>query len=257
MTTDNKTYYRLSASLKDPDNPTSVVLENMDGSKVSPHIQNLIAMCLQEQAEQREYVYIAKTTKPEQHGYKVGRTKDLSRRERELGMQIVLTIPCDVWGDFSATKLESILHELYDCAGLRINREWFDLTWWDIELLRASYRDGFNYAQKQNFFYFFQEATRRFKLSYPTTSPLLIKAIMRGLLRFWKKDSEPTARICLTYVVRRLFVEGYIPESLYRYAIEETIFWEHDNWYEKHIRPIEKTFEEAVAEYLNNELAAP
>ena len=39
MTTDNKTYFRLSASLQDPENPTSVVLEYMDSSKVSPHIQ--------------------------------------------------------------------------------------------------------------------------------------------------------------------------------------------------------------------------
>jgi hypothetical protein len=251
MITDNKTYYRLSASLQDPKNPTNVLLENMDGSRVYPEIQKVLGLYLQKQAEQRDYLYIAKTYKPKMEGYKVGRTKDLSRRERELGLQVALAIPCDTWSDFSASNLEYILHKLYGCAELRITGEWFSLTWWDIELIRVTFREQMSIKQKVDCFLAFLDASDDSKYDFSFKDENHTPRKLQYCLRLWEGDSELGTKIYSVYTMRRLSLKGYIPENLYRYAIEELIFLQQNKWHEQHIRPLEKTFEKAVEEYLS------
>jgi hypothetical protein len=252
MTTDNKTYYRLSASQPTPDNPAEVVLEYMDGSKVRPHTQKWLGLCLQEQAEQREYVYIAKTYKPEQQGYKVGRTKNLTRRERELGLQAALVIPCDVWHDFSATYLESFLHELYNLAGLHITREWFDLNWWDIELVRIFFQDLTSFKEQEYSFLAFYQGKEYLRDLLSKNLSSDTNKILRYLIYLWNKQIETGKRIFIVYLIRHLVVSGSVPPNLFRYAAEHLIYLQQQKqWSSKHIRPIEKTFEEAVEEYLS------
>jgi hypothetical protein len=251
MTTDNKTYYRLSTSPSTLDNPAEVVLEYMDGSKVRPHTQKWLGLCLQEQAEQREYVYIAKTYKPEQQGYKVGRTKNLTRRERELGLQVALVVPCDVWHDFSAIYLESFLHELYNLAGLRITREWFDLNWWDIELVRIFFQDLTSFKEQEYSFLAFYQGVGYLRELLTKNLNADTNKVVRNSLNLWNKQIEVGKRIFIVYLIRHMVVAGRVPPSLFRYAVEHLMYLEQQQWSSNHIRPLEKTFEEAVEECLS------
>jgi hypothetical protein len=227
MTTDNTVYFRLSGQVYRGRSIHNVKLENMDGSKVAPILQREIAKMLNRQAQLREYVYIAESYNPEQSGYKVGKTKDIERRERELDVDIIFNIECDTWGNASGLVLEKLLHELYTFAGLRILGEWFDLTWWDIELLRIffkSYPYGDAMDEKVDQIMAFKKAVDGLQPIYHLDDVINTKSALKRYLGLWDKTYQLHEQICIVYLVRRLVSSGCIPETIFRFAAENIIF---------------------------------
>ncbi len=109
-----------------------------EGQTVPPAIAKTLGQSLVDTALGKSYVYISE---PREDGAcKIGRTEDLARRAKELGVEFQHTIECDLYGEKSSSVVESELHKFFSEA--RLDGEWFDLLEADIWLLKIAFTSG-------------------------------------------------------------------------------------------------------------------
>jgi len=101
---------------------------DMDGNPLQPHEAHKVGNALVETAMGKSYVYIGK--REIDGAYKIGRTEDIDRRQRELGITFETVFECDLYGDHSSVKLEAAFHKFFEED--RLDGEWFKLSASDL-----------------------------------------------------------------------------------------------------------------------------
>jgi hypothetical protein len=111
----------------------SAYIQNIDGSNVEPEAARTICNKIEATANTPAYVYVGYDKWNE--CYKIGWSRDPEKRGQRLGIDILFTYECELWGKYSARKFECLLHYLFKQAQTHLEGEWFNLQAWDVWLL--------------------------------------------------------------------------------------------------------------------------
>ena len=250
MKNGKKTYFRVCLVTYDDSDESEMFAEYIDGTKIDPELQIVMGEALIEQAETHEYVYIGMSLNSDQKGYKIGKTNNIRRRERELNMKVIHSIECDAWGDCSAVALESLLHKLYTYSDLKISGEWYDLTEWDIELLRVFLGRDLDFVAKRDIFRAFQYAINNLQVAYNRVNDEKLHSSLIYFAKIWRDYPNHGTKILVSYVTRMLYLKNRVPESIFRAAIENTIFVQKEARSGAPLSPLEKSFSQTVSEFV-------
>lgn len=106
---------------------------DINGNPLQPAEAKLVGASLVNTATGKSYVYVGK--RQSDGAYKIGRTEDITRRQKELGITFDIVFECDLYGDFSSVKLEAALHRAFEDEW--IEGEWFRLTATDISIIQT------------------------------------------------------------------------------------------------------------------------
>jgi hypothetical protein len=102
------------------------VFVDEDGNVLSLDEMRVIAQEITDTIEQPEWVYVG--IRESDNALKVGITRDLERRQSELGITLVATKECERFGEHSASKVESELLQFLQDYAENIEGEFFAVT---------------------------------------------------------------------------------------------------------------------------------
>jgi hypothetical protein len=123
-------YFRIKVG----DNGKTFVVDE-EGNRIPPERHREIAAKITETLDEDAYVYVGYS--PTKMLYKIGKTNNIDRREKELGIEIYYYAKCEPWGNHDAFALEKILHRIFTKLGQQIEGEWFELD--TIDLFALAY----------------------------------------------------------------------------------------------------------------------
>ncbi|MBC7810224.1 MAG: GIY-YIG nuclease family protein [Burkholderiales bacterium] len=112
-------------------NETLIV--DLDGNVIDPHKMEQLASSIITTKRQPLYVYIG--GREHDKLYKIGMTRNIERRSKQLGIKVIQTIQCDRFGTYSAANVEKQLHAIMNALGCHVEGEWFQLDSFDIQFL--------------------------------------------------------------------------------------------------------------------------
>jgi hypothetical protein len=127
MNPPSKRFYRIV----ERSNETLIV--DLDGNIIDPHKMEQLASSIINTKRQPLYVYVG--IRERDNLYKIGMTRNIERRSKQLGIEIIQTIQCDRFGTYSAFNVEKHLHAIMKALGCHIEAEWFQLDPVDLRLL--------------------------------------------------------------------------------------------------------------------------
>lgn len=172
---------------------TTVV--DTEGQTIPPAVAKTLGQSLVDTAMGKSYVYV---TKPREDGcYKIGRTEDLERRQKELSVEFAHIVECDLYGEYSSSAVEAFLHRFF--SAWRKDGEWFELANVDIRLLKIApslgvdvieYLGGINPIVDE-----YLEEVRRYGIS---------KCVANFMFKYTENNCKPEEYVALEYMIEKM-----------------------------------------------------
>jgi hypothetical protein len=129
-------YFRIKVG----DNGKTFVVDE-EGNRIPPERHREIAAKITETVGEDAFVYVGYSQT--KMLYKIGKSNDPIRREKELGIDVFITFKCEPWGEYSALAYEKILHNFFIGMGSHVAGEWFELDMVDLHFLKDLGRTRF------------------------------------------------------------------------------------------------------------------
>lgn len=108
------------------DNKGKAFVIDNEGTRIAPTEAQSIGEKISSVAETPSYVYLGYSEETQLH--KIGVSTDPARRAKELDIEIIHTITCGAWGEYSAYRLEALFHRLFTLMGQHREGEYFELV---------------------------------------------------------------------------------------------------------------------------------
>ena len=107
------------------------VVVDVNHKPIAPADAQKLGEAVVRTAQAKAYVYVGH--RKSDGLYKIGRSEHVPDRGARLKVEIVHTIPCDLYGEYAASVVEAAMHRFFEDE--RVEGEWFALIPIDLSLI--------------------------------------------------------------------------------------------------------------------------